>query len=95
MKPYVKSKLQVIYGTREIFALAQDVSDTLERKEAELMGKVRSTLGNGTAAVDPTLFSPDIILLDDDKGCQMFCSQPLWIKTGPGLREITFGGRWE
>ena len=81
--------------TREIFALAHDVSDTLERKEADLMAKVRAPLGNGTAAVDPTLFSPDIILLDADKGCIMFYSRTLLIKTGPGLREITFGGRRE
>ena len=47
--------------------MAQDVSDTLERKESELMGKVRTQLGNGTAAVDPTLFSPDIIVLDEYK----------------------------
>ena len=64
-------KYKVIYGTREIFALAQDVSDALERKEAALMAKVRAPLGNGTAAVDPTLFSPDIIVLDDDKGREM------------------------
>ena len=75
--------------------MAQDVFDTLEQKEAELVAKVRTTLGNGTTAVDPTLFSPDIILLDADKGCIMFYSRTLLIKTGPGLREITFGGRRE
>ena len=60
--------MQVIYGTKEIFALAQDVFDTLEQKETELMAKIQAPLQNGTAAVDPTLFSPDIIVLNEEKG---------------------------
>ena len=31
------------------------------------MVKIQTPLKNGTAAVDPTLFSPDIIALNDEK----------------------------
>ena len=48
--------------------MAQDVFEFLEQKETELLVKIQTPLKNGTAAVDPTLFSPDIIVLGDVRG---------------------------
>ena len=35
------------------------------------MAKIQAPLQNGTAAVDPTLFSPDIIILNEEKGYEI------------------------
>ncbi len=58
---------QVIYGKQEIFFLAQEVYDTLEQEETQLLISVHPTLQSGTRAVDPTLFSPDIIVESDER----------------------------
>ena len=81
--------LQVIYGTKEIFALAQDVFDTLWQEERELLVKIQRPLMSGTTAVDPTLFSPDIIVLNDEKGSKA----RIWhFKENLNLFDIAFQG---
>lgn len=56
----------MIYDTRDTFDIAQEVYEVLEQEETDLLVQLHGSLCRGTAFVDPTMFSAEIVTEDED-----------------------------
>ena len=56
-----------VFPTDMIFSIANETYDTLEKHETKLLSQLYQNMKDGLETVDPTLFSQDIILVDEEQ----------------------------